>query len=38
MKTLALLQDTDPALADAIASSRESIWSVLSDRAKLESL
>lgn len=38
MKTLALLQDTDPALADAIASSRESIWSVLSDRAKLDSL
>jgi hypothetical protein len=38
MKTLALLQDADPPLAGAIASSRESIWGVLSDPAKLESL
>ena len=38
MKVLALLQDADPPLAGAIASSRESIWGVLSDPAKLESL
>jgi hypothetical protein len=36
MKVLALLQDTDPPLAGALASSRESIWSVLSDPAKLD--
>jgi len=35
MKTLALLQDADPPLASALASSRESIWAVLSDPAKL---
>ncbi len=34
LKTLALLQDTDPPLAGAIASSRESIWGILSDPAK----
>jgi len=34
MKTLALLQDADPPLAGALASSRESIWSILSDPAK----
>ncbi len=34
MKTLALLQDADAALASALASSRESIWAVLSDRTK----
>jgi hypothetical protein len=34
MKTLALLQDGDPPLAGALASSRESIWGILSDRAK----
>ena len=34
LKTLALLQDADPPLAGAIASSRESIWSILSDPAK----
>jgi len=34
MKTLALLQDADPPLAGALASSRESIWGILSDRAK----
>jgi hypothetical protein len=38
MKTLALLQDADPPLAGAIVSSREAIWSVLSDPARLESL
>ena len=34
LKTLALLQDADPPLAGAIASSRESIWGILSDPAK----
>jgi len=34
MKTLALLQDADPPLAGALASSRESIWGILSDPAK----
>ena len=34
MKVLALLQDADPPLAVAIASSRESIWGILSNRAK----
>lgn len=36
MKVLALLQDADPPLAGALASSRESIWGVLSDPAKLD--
>lgn len=34
LKTLALLQDADPPLATAIASSRESIWGILSDPKK----
>ena len=34
MKTLALLQDADPPLAGALASSRESIWGILSDPKK----
>jgi hypothetical protein len=34
MKALALLQDADPPLASALASSRESIWGILSDPAK----
>jgi hypothetical protein len=38
MKTLALLQDADPPLAGALASSRESIWGILSDRAKFATL
>jgi hypothetical protein len=38
MKTLALLQDADPPLAGALASSRESIWGVLSDPVKLNTL
>lgn len=37
MKAIALLQDADPPLAGAIASSRESIWAVLSDPARLKS-
>jgi hypothetical protein len=38
MKTLALLQDADAPLAGALASSRESIWGILSDRAKFATL
>ncbi|MEI6027425.1 MAG: hypothetical protein WCT47_12125 [Betaproteobacteria bacterium] len=38
MKTLVLLQDADPPLAGALAASRESIWSVLSDPVKLNAL
>ncbi len=34
LKVLALLQDADPPLANAIAASRESIWDILSDPAK----
>ena len=34
LKVLVLLQDSDPPLARAIASSRESIWGILSDPAK----
>lgn len=34
LKVLALLQDKDPPLAGAIASSREAIWAILADRAK----
>ena len=34
MKVLSLLQDKDPGLAHDINASRESIWAVLSDRAK----
>lgn len=34
LKVLALLQDADPPLAGAIASSREAIWGVLSNPAK----
>ena len=34
LKVLALLQDADPPLASAIASSRESIWGILSDPVK----
>jgi hypothetical protein len=34
LKVLALLQDTDPPLAGAIASSREPIWGILSDPVK----
>lgn len=38
MKTLALLQDADPSLAGALASSRESIWGLLSDPAKFATI
>lgn len=34
LKVLALLQDADPPLANAIALSRESIWGILSNPAK----
>ena len=34
LKVLSLLQDSDPALASAIAASREAIWGILSDPAK----
>jgi len=35
MKVLSLLQDSDRALANDINSSREALWSVLSDRERL---
>lgn len=38
MKVLALLQDGDPALARAIAGSREAIWGILSDPEKFSSV
>jgi hypothetical protein len=38
MKVLTLLQDGDPPLASAINSSREVIWSLLNDPAKLTSI
>jgi len=38
LKLLALLQDSDPTLATAIAASREAIWGILSDRTKFASL
>jgi hypothetical protein len=34
LKVLSLLQDSDPALASAIAASREAIWGILADRDK----
>jgi hypothetical protein len=34
MKTIAVVQDGDPALAAAIASSREAIWEILADKDK----
>jgi hypothetical protein len=34
LKVLSLLQDGDPPLAAAIASSREAIWSILADPEK----
>jgi len=38
LKVLALLQDADPALASAIATSRESIWGILSNPAKFSKI
>jgi len=35
LKVLTLLQDGDPPLASAIASSKEAIWNILSDPDKL---
>jgi len=34
LKVLALLQDSDPVLASAVAASREAIWGILADPAK----
>jgi len=34
LKTLSLLQDSDPALARDIVASREAIWGILSNRDK----
>ena len=38
LKVLSLLQDSDPALAAAIASSREAIWGILSDPARFATI
>ena len=38
LKVLSLLQDGDPALAQTIASSREAIWGILNDPAKLKAI
>ena len=38
LKTVALVQDGDPALADAIVASREAIWEILVDRDKFAAL
>jgi hypothetical protein len=38
MKVLTLLQDGDPPLASAISSSREAIWGLLNDPAKLTAI
>jgi len=38
MKVLALLQDSDPQLASAVAASREAIWGILSDPAKFAAI
>ena len=38
LKVLTLLQDSDPPLATAISSSREAIWGVLNDPAKLTAI
>jgi hypothetical protein len=38
LKVLSLLQDSDPALASAIAASREAIWGILSDPAKFATI
>src|SRR5207302_8201475 len=35
LKVLSLLQDSDPTLAAAIVASREALWCILSDRAKI---
>jgi hypothetical protein len=38
MKVLSLLQDGDPPLASAVSSSREALWSMLSDPQKFAKL
>ncbi len=38
LKTITVVQDGDPALASAIASSREAIWEILADRDKFAAL
>ena len=38
MKVVSLLQDGDPALASAVSSSREAIWSVLTDPKKFSAI
>lgn len=38
LKVLSLLQDGDPQLASAIASSREAIWSILMDPQKFSKI
>jgi hypothetical protein len=38
LKTVALVQDGDPALAQAIVASREAIWEILADRDKFAAL
>jgi hypothetical protein len=38
LKVLSLLQDSDPALAETIGSSREAIWGILSDPNKLATI
>ena len=38
VKVLGLLQQGDPPLAQAIASSREAIWSILADPDKFEKI
>jgi hypothetical protein len=38
LKVLSLLQDSDASLAQAISSSREAIWSILSDPEKFKTL
>ena len=38
MKVLALLQDGDPGLAKTIGSSRDALWSILNDPAKLTNI
>ena len=38
LKVIALLQDSDPALATAVVASREAIWGILSDRTKFAAI
>jgi len=38
LKVLSLLQGKDPSLAAALASSREAIWAILSDRVKFAAM